>query len=282
MAIPAKYVLHCDNPGSKFKEEIYGFEIDYSNKTDDETYCDYICNNSGVAFDSITDAFTNNFEKLLDNYFTKDDVPASGYICYDEVRFDVFGGDEPCLKDNLKFYLDAVAEDGTIIDTKELDIEEFVNMESQQEFLMECGYGDETDDYIEAALGNFVDESKWSFCLQNDENYIEDVADWPEPQEDGSWVDREGNTLKPCMWFGNDYDSWDLDGDNLDFWLSYSPADYVVEVNYDAFDGYGGDIPGFDEVKKSCPIKIESNDTPESIDKKIQDFFVEEYRKAHA
>lgn len=40
MAILAKYVLHCDSPGSKFREEIYGFVIDYSNKTDDETYCD--------------------------------------------------------------------------------------------------------------------------------------------------------------------------------------------------------------------------------------------------
>ncbi len=282
MAIPAKYVLHCDNLGAEFREEFDGSKIDYTDKTDDMTYCEFICEYEWL-YDDIADCFTNNFDKFLDDYFTEDMIPASGYLCYDEVRFDMFGGDEPCLKEDLKFYLDAVSEDGAIIDTKEIKIDDFVNMESQQEFLMECGFSGETDDYIEIALGKFVDESEWSFGLENGDNYIENVKDWPAPKEDGSWVDNDGKTLKPCFWFGNGSDMWILDGEHLnDFWLSSYPENYVVELRYDAFDGYCRDIPGFDEVKKSCPVKIEAGDTPESIDKKIQDFFVEEYRKVHA
>ena len=82
------------------------------------------------------------------------------------------------------------------------------------------------------------------------------------------------------MWFGN-WDEWVLDGDNLDFWLSDYPEGYIIERHYDAYPWYGNGIPGFEEIVKSCPVKIEADDTPESIDKKIRLFFVEQYKKAH-
>ena len=286
MAIPEKYVLYCNYPGAEFREEIYGFEIDYSDKADDETYCDYICENSSVACDRIADGFTKNFEKLLDDYFSEDMIPAQGYICYDEVRTDVFSNSEPCLKKGLKFYLDAVDGDGKSIDTKEIKIEDFVNMKRQQAFLMECGFFSETDEYIEIALGKFVDKSKWYYSLRNGDDYL-DIEDWPEPQEDGTWVDDYGNNYKPFVWFGDDYmrsdeDMWVLNGENLVFWLSGDP-NYVgiVECHYDGFVGFRGEIPGFEEVVKSCPISIENSDTPESIDKKIQSFFVKKYNEKY-
>ena len=236
-----------------------------------------------MLYDFIVDVFINlDLEKFLDAFFTEDNVPASGHICYDEVRTEEFGNREISINKDIKIYLDNIRNDGTVIETKEVNIEDYVDLEDEKEKLMECGFWDDTDEYIETALGKFVDDSKWSFGLRNGDDYIEDIEDWPVPKEDGSWIDEDGNTLKPCMWFGNGYDEWLLDGDNLDFWLSACPENYVVEVIYDAFAGcYGGGIPGFEEVVESCPIKIEADDTPESIDKKIQEFLVKQYKEAH-
>ena len=73
-----------------------------------------------------------------------------------------------------------------------------------------------------------------------------------------------------------------MDGKHLDFWLSDCPEQYVVDCRNDAFLGYTDGIPGFDEVVESCPVLIEKGDTPESIDKKIRAFFIEQYKEAHS
>ena len=284
MAIPAKYVLYCDYPGAEFREEFDGSNVDYSDKGEDYPYSEYV-NEYEYFYDEIGDCLRNNFEKFLDGYFTEDNVPACGYICYDEVRTDVFGNNELCLNEDIKVYLSAVSEDGTTIDTDEIKIEKYVNLESQKAFLMECGFGDDTDEYIEIALGKFVKESEWYYCLRKGDQYL-DVEDWPEPKEDCTWVDEDGTRMEPLVWFGNGYisyeDMWILNGENWDFWSTGDP-NYggIVECHYDAFAGFCGEIPGFEEAVKSCPILIDRRDTPESIDKKIQAFFVEKYKEAH-
>ena len=277
--VPAKYVVYCDYPGAEFREELDLTYVDFSEKDEDESYREFVC---GRLYDRIGDCLRDNLEKLLTSYFTEDDVPSSGHICFDEVRVDVFGNGGIWLNEDISVYIATVREDGTIIDAQEIDIEEYINLESEKERLMECGFWDETDDYIQTAIRNFVEDSDWHYALRNGDDEIEDIEKWPAPKEDGSWIDKDGNTLKPCMWFGNGYDEWVLDGDNLDFWLTGNPDGYVVEYNYDAFYGcYGGGIPDFDRIVKNCPIKISEKDTPESIKEKIKAFFIKQYRKVH-
>lgn len=272
---PAKHVLYCNYPGAEFREEIDASKMESSYTEDYDGYREEL--------DEILSELLEeqDFENFVGRYFTEDDVPASGHIFYDEIRTDVFGNGGLPLNYDVRVYLDSVREDGTVIDTEELDIRDYINLESKKEVLMECGLYDQTDEYIEIALRKFVEESDWHYELRKDNRYYEDIETWPAPKADGSWVDSTGETLEPYMWFGTGWDEWVLDGCNLKFWLSDSPERYLVEIHYDAYPGYGGDIPGFEEIVKSCPVKIEANDTPESIDKKIRLFFVKQYKKAH-
>ena len=272
--IPVKHVVYCNYPGAEFREEIDASKIESSYTEDYDSYREEL--------DEILSELLEeqDFEKFVGRYFTEDDVPASGHICYDEVRTDVFGNGGLPLNDDVKVYLDSVREDGTVIDTEELDISDYIDLESKKEFLMECGLYDQTDEYIEIALRKFVEESDWHYGLRKDNQYYEDVETWPAPKAAGTWVDNTGKTLEPCMWFGAGWDEWVLDGDNLDFWLSDYPEGYIIERHYDAYPWYGGGIPGMDEIIKSCPIPIEDSDTPESINKKIKAFFVKQYKKA--
>ena len=274
---PVKHILYCNYPGLEFKEEINAKDIDYD-------YFDEYNGYSDVLYDFINNVLINlDLEKYLEVFFTEDQVPASGYICYDDVRTDVFGNGTISLNENIKIYLDNIREDGEVIDTEEINIEDYVDLESEKETLMECGFWAETDEYIQTSIKKFVDESDWHYALRNGDDEIEDIEEWPAPNKDGTWGDEDDIEMHPYVWFGEGDDRWDLDGDNLEFWQTENPHGTVVEYSYDAFAGcYGGGIPGFEDVVKRCPIKIEDDDTPESIDKKIQTFFVEQYKKAHA
>ena len=271
---PAKHVLYCNYPGAEFREEIDASKMESSYTEDYDGYREEL---DEILSELLGD---QDFEKFVGRYFTEDDVPASGHLCYDEVRTEVFGNGGLPLNDDVRVYLDSIGEDGTVIDTEELDISDYIDLESEKEFLMECGLYDQTDEYIEIALRKFVEASEWHYELRKGNRDYEDVETWPAPKADGSWADSTGETLEPYMWFGN-WDEWVLDGDNLDFWLSDYPEGYIIERHYDAYPWYGGGIPGFEEIVKSCPVKIEADDTPESIDKKIRLFFVEQYKKAH-
>ncbi len=278
--VPAKYVLYCDFPGAEFREELDLSWVDFSEKDEYVSYKEYVCD---CLSDDIGDCLRNNLEKLLDGYFTEDDVPSSGHISFDDVRTDVFGNGGISLNEDISVYLGTFRKDGTLIETEEIEIEDYIDLESEKERLMECGFWGETDEYIQTAIGKFVDESDWHYALRSGDDEIEDVEKWPAPNKDGTWGDEDDIEIHPYMWFGDGYDTWDLDGDNLEFWQTGNPHGTVVEYSYDAFAGcYGGGIPGFEDVVNSCPIEIEADDTPESIDKKIQTFFIKQYRKAHS
>lgn len=274
--IPAKMVLYCEYPGAEFRKEFDASKFDFSGKDEDVTYTEYVLWEYGLE-DDIGDVLRDNLENLLDGYFSEDDVPAMGHICFDEVRTEVFGNGGISLNEEIEIFLAAVSADGTIIDSGKINVEDFLNLESEKERMMECGFWDDTDEYIETALGKFTDTGDWHFGLYIDGQFVEDAAKWPAAEIDG-----DGEIMTPYIWFGNGYDRWDLDGDNLEFWQTGDPHE-VVEYCYDAFAGcYGGDIPGFDEVVERCPIAIEDNDTPESLEKKIRAFFVKKYKEAHA
>ena len=184
----------------------------------------------------------------------------------------------------------SVRKDGKIIDTRKIKIEDCYNLESQKEYLMECGFFDYTDEYIEASLDKFVEETGWHIGLLKGSERIEDVTRWPAPNRRGSWIDEDGTEMYPCLWYGYNDGSllsgeedgiWNID-DGLDFWFSDDPESYLVEYDYDGHAGcYGGSIPDIEAIRKECPILLEEDDTEESIDAKVQAYCKKQYKKAH-
>ena len=277
MAIPAKHILHCEYPGVEFRHEFDASKIDYSDKNDDESYAEFLCD---YISDELSPHVIHNLSTFLDNSSSGNWAPSGGHISYDEALTNFIDSCDWTFNKEINVYFDTFSKDGKVIESEEIDLEEYVDMEHVKYIVQECGLLDETDAGIEDALSDFVDSSEWQFALRKGYDFL-DVEAWPAPKEDGSWVDTDGAEMEPCIWFGNDDDRWYLDGENLDFWLSDHPEDYVVDCQNDAFLGYTDGIPGFEEVVESCPVLIEKSDTPESIDKKIQAFFVEEYNEAH-
>ena len=153
----AKFVLYCNYPGAAFREVIDASKMVSSCTEDYDGYREEL---DEILSELLGD---QDFEKFVGRYFTEDDVPASGHLCYDEVRTEVFGNGGLPLNDDARVYLDSVGEDGTVIDTEELDISDYIDLESEKEFLMECGLYDQTDEYIEIALRKFVEASEWHY-----------------------------------------------------------------------------------------------------------------------
>ena len=289
--IPAKHILRCDYPGLEFREEIDPSEIDCSYKDDYDIYQDAL---SDYISDFIPNWMSDHrigFEKFLDmdGYFEKDKVPSSGHFWYGEIRTEVFGNGGFPVNENIKFYVDDVRKDGSIIETRKLAIEDCFNLESQKEMLMECGLFDFTDEYIEASLSKFVEETGWHVALLKDGERIEDPARWPAPDKKGRWIDKDGAEMYPYLWYGYNDGSplteeedrvWGIDN-GLDFWFSDDPESYIVEYDYDGHAGcFGGSIPDIEEIRKECPVLLEEDDTEESIEEKVQQYCLKKYRDA--
>ena len=287
--IPATFVLYCDYPGCEFREEMDDPEIN----CDDED--DYEFSIEDVLYDlhdKISDTLYSelDYNKLLGVHYTEDDVAAQGHFWYGEVRTSEFGDADLPLNEDIKVCLDCVAEDGTVLETHEIDIENFISLDSVKETLMECGLFDSTDEYIECSLDKFVKETGWHIGLLKGSERIEDVTRWPAPNRRGSWIDEDGTEMYPCLWYGYNDGSllsgeedriWNIDN-GLDFWFSDDPERYLVEYDYDGHAGcFGGMIPDIEEIRKKCPILLEEDDTEESIDAKVQAYCKKQYKKAH-
>ena len=287
--VPAKVVLYCDYPGSEFREEMDVPEIDGS---DDEGYEFSIDDVLYDLHDKITDTLYSelDYNSLLGVHYTEDDVYASGHFWFGEVRTSEFGDADLPLNEDVKVYLDSIGEDGTVLETTEIDIEEFISLDSVKETLMECGLFDSTDEYIEASLSKFVKETGWHIGLWNGSERIEDVTRWPAPDKKGRWIDKDGTEMYPRLWYGYNDGSllsgeedrvWNIDN-GLDFWFSDDPESYIVEYDYDGHAGcFGGMIPDIEEIRKKCPILLEEDDTEESIDAKVQAYCKKQYKKTH-
>ena len=157
--IPATFVLYCDYPGCEFREEMDAPGIDW----DDDDYEFSIDDVLDELQDKISDTLYSelNYNELLGVHYTEDDVAAQGHFWYGEVRTSEFGDADLPLNEDIKVCLDCVAEDGTVLETHEIDIESFISLDSVKETLMECGLFDSTDEYIECSLDKFVKETGW-------------------------------------------------------------------------------------------------------------------------
>ncbi len=284
--IPEKYVLYCDYPGLEFKTEINASGIRYSYKDDYDGY------RFSLEEHIINELLSSSpgVEKLMDAHYTEDDVSPQLNFDYSELTMAI--QEERPHNENVKIYLDTVNKNGKTVRTQGIDIMDV--FEWDPDYFQEGGMWDATDEYIIASQSKFLREGQWHFALTNDEGdyVIEDITKWTKPQEDGSWIDHEGVKLHPCIWYGfenvceedirNKYGEspWILNEENLKFWLSVSPGLYFIEYSYDGHaGGASGAIPSMKEVRGKCPILLEENDTQESIDAKMQDFFAKQYLK---
>ncbi len=276
-AVPVKHVLYCNYPGLEFRTEIEGDISGESYLDDPDGYWEEL-------YDDIDDELSyQGLEKLLDIHYTEDDVCPDWQFNYSELALDF--QQVPTHNEDVKIYLDSINEDGEIIDTEEVDIMEF--FDRHPDYFEEGGMYDATNEYISASISKFVKESRWHFALQNGKEIIEDVKKWVPPKKDGLWVNEDGSFMYPVVWFGlegeDPEDLWTLDGNNMDFWFNEDSTKYYLDYNWEGHIGcYEGYLPDMKAIREKCPILIEADDTPDSIDEKIQAFFIEQYKKANS
>ena len=73
---------------------------------------------------------------------------------------------------------------------------------------------------------------------------------------------------------------------DLEFWFSKDPLYYIIGNDEGIYSLYWGTAskdnivrPDMKKILKDCPLSIDEDDTSESINKKIQEFFIEQYEK---
>ena len=277
--IPAKHVLYCDYPGLEFRSELDASDMRSSYKEDD--YAFYREELEEYIFNELNE---QGIEKLLNAHYTEDDVDPKGCLTYYEVKNAMQG--YPPHNEKVKIYLDTVNKRGKVIKSEELHIMDFFVYDP--EHFQEGGMWDATDEYVEASLRKFVHVSDWHFALQKGTRLIEDIKQWPSPNKDGLWTDKNGDEMHPYIWFGSKDSSVNIENElwninNTKFWFAKDPSwDILGFCNDEDYNSYNGFVPDVDAIRKSCPIVLKADDTPESIKEKAQAFCMEQYRKAHS
>ena len=284
-AIPARYVLKCDYPGLEFITFIHSARFGYS-------YIDQYSSFMRCLEDVVSRVLEEQVRKAISVlYFTEEHAQPAGHFDYYDVEKTV-NGYVP-YNENVEASLIAIDKDEKIIETKIIKIMDY--LDNDPDYFREYGVSDAVYQYISTALKRFEKEACWHFALETENAFYENVSFWPSPQKDGSWIDDDGTVLQPYMWFGvkgrKPEELWSLHGDmseeDLEFWFSEAPLDYIIENDEGIYSFFGGstakediDEPDMETIIESCPILIDEDDTPESIEEKLQAFFIEQYQKA--
>ena len=280
---PARYVLMCDYPGLWFRTVIDASKLGFS-FTDEHAY--YVRSLEDVIGRVLEEQVR---KAIYDVYFPEDDIKPAGHFDYYDVEKTV--NSRIPYNENVEATLISIDKDGKIIETKTFKIMEF--LDNDPDYFREYGVSDAVYQYISAALKRFENEAGWHFALKRENGFIENVKQWPSPQKDGSWTDADGTVLQPYVWFGVNSDGpedlWSLHGnmseDDIAFWFSEDPLEYIIENDEEIYSFFRGkapreeiDRPDMENILRKCPVLIDEEDTPESIEAKIQQFFLEKYR----
>lgn len=167
--------------------------------------------------------------------------------------------------------------------------------------------------YVLSMLRKFLIRGCWHYGLMNRDGVVlEDKSKWPKPKIDPDgvrWIVNE-EELNAVIWFGLDGETpieyWSIDkrdkrfarmpyceGCDVEFWKScwfnhFWTFDWNVLTDNNEgliiwmFAECGMDEPvvEFEQVKTACPITLDENDSRTILSRKIDDFFLEESRKA--
>ena len=280
---PARYVLMCDYPGLWFRTFIDASKLGFSFTEQHEYYVR-----------SLEDVIARVLEEqvrkaIYDMYYPEDDVKPMGHFDYYDVE-KIIKSYIP-YNENVEATLIAIDKENNIIETKTIKVLEF--LDNDPDYFREYGVSEAVYQYIATALKRFENEAGWHYALKKENGYIETVQQWPVPQKDGSWIDADGTVLQPYVWFGvkgNEPDSlWSLYGDmsedDLAFWFSEDPLEYIIENDEEIYSFFRGqapkqeiDRPDMENILRKCPVSVDEDDDPESIKEKIQAFFLNQYR----
>ena len=280
---PARYVLMCDYPGLWFRTFIDASKLGFSFTEEHDYYVRSLEDIIGrVLEEQVRKA-------IYDLYYPEDDVKPAGHFDYYDVE-KIIKGYIP-YNENVEATLIAIDKENNIIETKTIKVLEF--LDNDPDYFREYGVSEAVYQYIATALKRFENEAGWHYALKKENGYIETVQQWPVPQKDGSWIDADGTVLQPYVWFGvkgNEPDSlWSLYGDmsedDLAFWFSEDPLEYIIENDEEIYSFFRGqapkqeiDRPDMENILRKCPVSVDEDDDPESIKEKIQAFFLDQYR----
>ena len=280
---PARYILMCDYPGLWFRTFIDASKLGFSYTEQHEYYVR-----------SLEDVIARVLEEQVRKaiyalYYPEDDVKPMGHFDYYDVE-KIIKSYIP-YNENVEATLITIDKENNIIETKTIKVLEF--LDNDPDYFREYGVSEAVYQYIATALRRFENEAGWHYALKKENGYIETVKQWPVPQKDGSWIDADGTVLQPYVWFGvkgNEPDSlWSLYGDmsedDLAFWFSEDPLEYIIENDEEIYSFFRGqapkqeiDRPDMENILRKCPVSVDEDDDPESIKEKIQAFFLNQYR----
>ncbi len=165
---------------------------------------------------------------------------------------------------------------------------------------MECESWDcDLGGIIEDSLLRFEQEGSWHFGLIADDQVISDVELWPSPsRECGNLIWKKDEVVyKPIIWFGNSDTPvvpWvlykDMSLEIQEFWMETDEDQFMQAVIEDCNDTFlvwyfaecGRCIPDMDDIKKGCPIDLNSDIESDAFWNSFNEFFLTEYREAQS
>ena len=282
---PVKHILYCKSPGCGFREEIDISRVGASYEDD------YLAYRKELNFYIDKALAKHDLEKYLYiHHYNDRSVEPEGWFIYSDAIQSMI---KKRLRDyKIEFCLDTVTQDGEVIETEKIDIIDF--FKRNPKYFQQAYIVNATNEYISASLKRFVKESCWQFRFYINDHYrfynvdpciydLDDPDNWPSLKDDGTWIADE-MICSPEIWFGlkdeNPGYSWILNGSDLNFWFDEDNEKHFI-ARHTSWDVgcYSGYLPDMKAIRESCPILLEANDTPESIDKKIQAFFVKQYKE---
>ena len=119
------------------------------------------------------DIIKNNetYIKLISQNKTKEEILKAKPDAFPTDIIDIDDDINPKDLEIMNNYANSISE----MQQTRKDLEDYVDLESEKETLMECGFWAETDEYIQTSIKKFVDESDWHYALRNGDDEIEDI-----------------------------------------------------------------------------------------------------------
>lgn len=188
----------------------------------------------------------------------------------------------------------------TVMEQVNVDIEKLLIRSIEERFDCEQSYI-YAGTFIEDCLILFVDKSIWQCGLKNvDGTIITDINKWPVPKiinGENSWIIDQQKAV-PVLWYGLENEKpisrWTFgvkeEEQNLSFWFEsdeWTIMEQLIEKVDESFLIWytaecGRCAPDMYEIMKKCPIESNEGDTTETVHKKVNDYFIEQYNKNNA
>ena len=273
-----RYRVYCnDNP----------FELSYAAEAeikDDESLMD------AIDWTCVNDEFQDLVDEAIDQF----DIGTRG-------TFDVWSLLEQIVEAGKEFIrsktssiivkVDELDEQDNVLNTFKISLSAIL----QDQVELRCqdeGGACVAGRFVEHSLFKFVERGQWQFALVRNGEYLVDPSEWPVPIIHNNccvWKFGE-NEFEPEMWFGvpnqAPLDIWKAKAaseKNESIWFEEDEWSILAKIIGD-YDDYfmtwyfpecGNSVPDIDEIKNTCPVSWDANDSDESLKSKISSYMIE-------